>query len=80
MGNRIFFLRKGIRSHFDPTRPQENWPTRSSDTFDQGVNRWHVGGFRLTVPSNPDVPFTKFVERFTFLVEQFWGRAARASK
>jgi hypothetical protein len=31
------------------------------------------------VPSSPDGPFTKFGKRFTFLVEQFWGRAARAS-
>jgi hypothetical protein len=29
--------------------------------------------------SSPDVPFTKIKGRITFLSEQFWGRAARAS-
>ena len=29
--------------------------------------------------SSPDVPFTKIMKRLTFLGEQFWGRAARAS-
>ena len=29
--------------------------------------------------SSPDVPFTETKGRFTFLGEQFWGRAARAS-
>jgi hypothetical protein len=29
--------------------------------------------------TSPDGPFTEFGERVTFLIEQFWGRAARAS-
>ena len=29
--------------------------------------------------SSPDGPFTKIGEGLTFLSEQFWGRAARAS-
>jgi hypothetical protein len=33
----------------------------------------------LVAPSGPVGPFTEIGKRFTFLGEQFWGRAARAS-
>ena len=40
-----------------------------------GIESLHVGGFRLARTGHSQ----NFGKRFTFLVEQFWGRAARAS-
>jgi hypothetical protein len=76
MGNRISFLKKGIRPHFDPTRPQENWkPRRSGDTFDQGVNRCTLVG-----SVQPGRAIHQIWEKIYFPSRAVLGRAARASK